>query len=118
MILSGVCGGERRQTPDWHRQCAAGATRGVRRPFGAAILRWTLVKTEEAVEKVGAGPVNDLESSSQRPEIGVSGVRSGISNGHEGVFQQAGKLRRWANIVRKVRGTSLGGIMCAGVKTL
>jgi hypothetical protein len=47
-----------------------------------------LPRGSEAVEKVGAGPVNDLESSSQRPEIGVSGVRSGISNGHEGVFQQ------------------------------
>ncbi len=37
-------------------------------------------KVSEAVEEVGAGPVNDLESSSERPKIGVFGVRSGISN--------------------------------------
>jgi hypothetical protein len=43
----------------------------------------------EAVEKVGVVPINDLESSSEQPKIGMSGVRSGIRNRFEGVFQQA-----------------------------
>jgi hypothetical protein len=47
------------------------------------------VKTLEAVEKVGVVPINDLESSSEQPKIGMSGVRSGIRNRFEGVFQQA-----------------------------
>jgi hypothetical protein len=49
-----------------------------------------LPRTLEAVEKVGVVPINDLESSSEQPKIGMSGVRSGIRNKFEGVFQQAG----------------------------
>ena len=51
-------------------------------------------RKDEAVEKVGVGPLNDLESSSERPKVGVSGLRSGISKGHEGVFNRLAPSRQ------------------------
>jgi hypothetical protein len=63
-------------------------------PFGEPLrvlveLFAGLSTTDEAVEKIGVVPINNLESGSKWPKIGVSGVRSGIRNRHEGVFQQA-----------------------------
>ena len=61
------------------------------------VTKRLVVKTQEAVEKVGVVPINDLESSSEQPKIGMSGVRSGIRYRFEGVFQQAGKFGACAN---------------------
>ena len=60
----------------------------------------------QAVEKVGVEPVNDLESSSKRPKIGVLGVRSRVRNGREALKYWLKKSHpQWLGMLPRIRKT-------------